>query len=1189
MKRILIASIGVMCMLTTFGQLETQNQKNISNITPPSPEAASLGKYVEIPVGYYTGTPEISLPLANIKQGGLSVPVSISYHASGIRVEEFANWTGAGWTLNAGGAVTRVIKGLPDDKSDQQSFQNLAAQYTYEYLIGGPVQGSDPRGVVLRDIYKGCADAEPDLFLFNFNGYSGKMMFNWNGQLVVSCTKPVKVADVRGTDGYANRIIGWNITTEDGTLYKFRDVEKSLARFNNSIGGDCRNAVGANSSWFITEIADVNNENKIFFEYDDYTQTFLQRTSTTIKHDHMNAAGTVMGNASVNTYYGKRVKKITTSSGNTTVEFVPGALRTDIGDLFHPNEISENNNIRSLNRVVVKDNTGVERSGFNLVYDYSSNRLTLKSLTESYNGQSKPAHEFSYEPGILPSINATSQDHWGFYNGASNAYLLPGTWLGGQYYYEGADRSVNTEATKSGTLNKIKYPTGGQVQFEYEQNEYGYVQGTNIDALCRFNTTPQFQEVGSGGNNAGSPVGLQSVNFTVAPYPCGQADIDHETMKFHYEGFNYDMPTLGSKPYIKLLKADGTELFFHRFAPNESNPAVESLTFYKRLVPGNYILQAFGKYNTTNPPGYPPNYAKINVSYRTPTTQKYKELAGGLRVKKISEYESVNDPKPRIRNYNYSPNGDNTKSTGVIYQEQRYEYGGTEIDYYTGVPTGLCLNNTNEYSYIMRMSQNITSLGTTQGSHIGYREVTVTFGNNPYNGKSTYKFTSPVEYSDDIAQQLPFQSASSQSYMTGLLKEQYDYAYDGTATKPVSSVINEYINKETQINGLKIGSKAKMDCAIGSCCMEYFIYGQYANFLGHTQLKKTTSRQYSTTGDGTYAENVQEFFYDNEVQNLKKQIKHESGGTKQVSEMYYIRDYPQQTEPFLQLRHYNITGIPLETVVKKMDASAQETIIGGTWNKFSAYTYPGKIKLVEKWNMKATSPVLPGQFSVSTATGNPDSRYTKDAAIKYDVVSGNIIQEKTRDLASKSYIWDHNNNYPVAFVVNALADDIAFCSFEAEGKGNWNFTGTPVANPAAPAGKKIYNLITGSVTKNFNTIGIYIVSFWKQGDVQLNGAVLYRTGRTINNWTYVEYMANESTGVTISGTGSVDELRLFPKNAQMISYTYQPLVGLTTQSDANGNLLYYEYDALGRLKFIRDMDKNVVKAMEYKYGAGVGE
>src|SRR5687768_15138488 len=73
-------------------------------VLPPSPTAASLGKYASIPVGHYTGVPNINIPIYTISSGPLQLPISMSYHAGGIKVEEVASAVGLGWTLNAGGA-----------------------------------------------------------------------------------------------------------------------------------------------------------------------------------------------------------------------------------------------------------------------------------------------------------------------------------------------------------------------------------------------------------------------------------------------------------------------------------------------------------------------------------------------------------------------------------------------------------------------------------------------------------------------------------------------------------------------------------------------------------------------------------------------------------------------------------------------------------------------------------------------------------------------------------------------------------------------------------------------------------------------------------------------------------------------------------------------------------------------------
>ena len=87
----------------------------VNDIIMPAPNAASLGKYADIPISYNTGVPNIDLPLYEVKEGPLRLPISVSYHASGIRVGEAASWVGLGWSLNAGGLITRTVLGKPDE------------------------------------------------------------------------------------------------------------------------------------------------------------------------------------------------------------------------------------------------------------------------------------------------------------------------------------------------------------------------------------------------------------------------------------------------------------------------------------------------------------------------------------------------------------------------------------------------------------------------------------------------------------------------------------------------------------------------------------------------------------------------------------------------------------------------------------------------------------------------------------------------------------------------------------------------------------------------------------------------------------------------------------------------------------------------------------------------------------------
>src|SRR5450755_1872010 len=104
----------------------------IGHVTISSPTAASLGKFGDIPVSYHTGIPQISVPIYTVESGSLKLPISLSYHASGLKVQENASWVGAGWALNAGGVITRTVVGAPDDRGNA-NLNNVSNGYYSNY------------------------------------------------------------------------------------------------------------------------------------------------------------------------------------------------------------------------------------------------------------------------------------------------------------------------------------------------------------------------------------------------------------------------------------------------------------------------------------------------------------------------------------------------------------------------------------------------------------------------------------------------------------------------------------------------------------------------------------------------------------------------------------------------------------------------------------------------------------------------------------------------------------------------------------------------------------------------------------------------------------------------------------------------------------------------------------------------
>ena len=109
-----------MCILLIGGvPIYATNNKSYmdprAQVLLPSSEAQSLGDFAEVPVDLYTGRTNINIPLFTVSHNGIEVPVSLSYHGGGIKVDDECGLVGLGWTLNAGGAVSRIVRGMPDD------------------------------------------------------------------------------------------------------------------------------------------------------------------------------------------------------------------------------------------------------------------------------------------------------------------------------------------------------------------------------------------------------------------------------------------------------------------------------------------------------------------------------------------------------------------------------------------------------------------------------------------------------------------------------------------------------------------------------------------------------------------------------------------------------------------------------------------------------------------------------------------------------------------------------------------------------------------------------------------------------------------------------------------------------------------------------------------------------------------
>jgi hypothetical protein len=83
LRHLLSLAFFVFAALNASAQ-QPDNQYFIPLDMPKSPNSTQFAKYGDYPVNLYSGLPEISIPLYTVESGGLSVPVTLSYHASGL-------------------------------------------------------------------------------------------------------------------------------------------------------------------------------------------------------------------------------------------------------------------------------------------------------------------------------------------------------------------------------------------------------------------------------------------------------------------------------------------------------------------------------------------------------------------------------------------------------------------------------------------------------------------------------------------------------------------------------------------------------------------------------------------------------------------------------------------------------------------------------------------------------------------------------------------------------------------------------------------------------------------------------------------------------------------------------------------------------------------------------------------------
>jgi|GEM_PF-1868307 len=1175
------------------------------NALPPSPEAANLGRYGHLPVSYYTGAVQLSIPLAEVTDGPLRVPVSLSYNSTGNRVEDMASWIGLGWTLNAGGIVTRSVHGQADDLPSSLEFKNFL-DLRRDYTVTGLASEGSPstRAFNYYHLARGCWDAEPDLFSFNFNGYSGQFMFDWDGSLRIQSEQKVKIEFTRvPTDG----IISWKITTPDGTAYTFGAAEITTDRrvMDNTYG--CRRGVSFfRSAWHLTSIEDVNNEHHITFNYEEYQVSYGPRTTQAWRYNsnetsqcQMNSFGEPVNSTTRLEYTGLRVRSIQSSHGQQQVLFEPGAVRTDLVGL----DGNYNANLRSLAKVSTRDAIGQEVRAFQLAYapNNPTGRLTLATVQETgRSGQTLPPYRFGYSDKTLPAITSYAQDHWGYFNGAvSNTTLLPPFIYRtpmGNIPLPGANRRANPAMADAGLLTRVQYPTGGYSEFRYEGNDYGFASGTSVADLQIREMVTRIEFAAATCEGLG-PREINVSTDTLVIRPSYVGDNARRSVGVFWGGSNCCGASELYKPYVSLSTISGTpvskrHVFGYGTSVNLPSHG-ERAQLYVDLAPGSYLLKAYVR---MPPPdaispgtGNDMPYAVIEARYEDPGEVKLKEYAGGARIKEIRDYAFTSTTPSQRRLFSYIYKNNPALSSGAIHTQPVYEY--TSYFMHPLSPQQGDLNQAfDRCDNVMRVARSCASLGTTQGSYVGYQEVMVHTEADGTNGKTLYRYTSPAQYTNAGASDIPFTPNYSESYMTGLLTQQLEYKKAGGRFELVKRTVNEYTHYSREIPGLTVAFPANY--AYLETSASNYMARLYSLKIGHGLLNRTRQVVYASSGrDSSQTET--RFIYDPNGTQLTEEQRQVSASEQQTTKHFYLDGFAA-TPPVLAgvLAKHAIPRLESVTLTQRGGATH---VVGGIYYDWELQA--GKLRQRAQRELRSPAPIPPSsyRFAALDATARPDERLKETLIIDHYDSKGNVVQLHQPRGPLTARVWGHSYTRLLSEVKNASYDQVAYTSFEPEATGRWQYDSTGVARVAEPyAGRWAYRLNGTSPLRRPNLpAGAYELLYWAKGgaptvSVSGGGAVLrseaVRTGPGGWEQRQLQLRVPAAAAVELSGAGIVlDELRLFPVGAQMTSMTYDPLVGVTSQMDPTGRTAFYEYDGLGRLQRVRDEQGRLLREQEYHY------
>jgi len=1183
-----------------------------------SPNAASLGKYGDIPVSYFTGTPNINIPLYKFNSHGIELDISLNYDASGVKIDDHPGWVGQNWSLNAGGVIIRSINGSADETSTigtgclplgnlgfyfQGQALNLEAVNSHEDLINVAKNQALPNN-----------DYMPDIFTFNFMGKSGKFFLDNTGNWKVLSDENLKIIfefneditlPIEGEGFMPNQICkypriirGLKILDDLGNTYVFGFQENGNSMEIGINFFDQASLFELNwwksNAWYLTKVIDKYQNIIYELEYTRESYDKIARIYRSIGSSSSSYYGHCSSAPNIDLYavegeliYPVYLSKITSVQDNLSIIF-ESEISNELN--YNPQDIQAKvanaillsgwpNNYPSINPFYYLN--GNATNATDLV-----NSLKWRKLTK-ITGPNKEC-VFTYNDVSTEKLNLLQLDIYGegernnpeaekhsfkfYYNNYQSVpeYLSKkvdhwGYNRGFEYIipqdlkdYD-LQRTPNENFIQIGTLDSIEYPLGGYTSFKYEPNRYV------------------------------SAVNDSRTNFTyctgIGPGLRIRKIIDSDGINKYYNTYEYEEGILSYLPRY--------------YFENWTQPLESGGYFNGDIFSVNSLIRLSNTY------GSDIGYSKV-IERRSDNS--YIEY----------EYENFgnngifdNRPICSLSDANFSP-----------------YHKGSELHFMAGkLKKEIFFNNTgkpikqiNDVYRSYNELQNLINESYVIGSNATIRLVCP----DGYSLEPMYTGTSyKVYYFDyDVIEEeiIDFIGETSVSKITTYLKEDHNInnsnirCLRSESISATNGTINnlflypyDYTNLDELVNSFQINIPVK---------------SVTSNNSNHIETKETTYH------NGKF---VPEYIRSKKSSSLvwNEEIHFNDYDTK--GNLIHYTEKQKLSHSILWGQNFQ-SAIVSNAVNNGKTGSSSSELIELPFGNFAGFTSAMIfdetviINVIDNSNATITlsqlfNPINPNGFQTCNFVLQNHSDYQQSPEFfhlnsdtmskSFTMPAGNYSLEITTKDADLCVAGKFN--YEAKVTAPLKYKECGYTGFESnEEAGNffwWEPDSHCTLQPVftGKRAKILYNPMSQDfrVGRHAEDHSGYQASVWVKGptDVYLkigiaghddiNAKILNHEGG--NNWNLLKvelprvkiepYFSEDlmlfvEVGLT-SPDAIIDDIRFCPLDSKMTTYTYDPKVGITSISDENNKPILYEYDSFGRLIIERDYLGNILKKYDY--------